>query len=92
MSAEVAVAFHPYSAAVTPGPGVWPHPGCRPGRAEVAPWGGGLHAVVPAVPEGCRGLLSPRPLLQCCRGRVDLWSVFPLYLVVGAGSLFFLSL
>lgn len=86
------MAFRPYSAAVTPGPGVWPHPGCQPGRAEVAPWGGGLHAVVPTVPAGVSGPPEPQaspPVLQGESGPVvSLPSAFG----GGGGSLFFLSL
>lgn len=85
------MAFRSYSDAVTPGPGVWPHPGCRPGLAEVAPWGGGLHAVVPGVPAGVLGPPRPQASPPVLRGECEWTCGWPLLCIWrGFGGFFFL--
>ena len=65
------MAFRLYSTTVTSGLGVWPHPGCQPGCAEVAPWGGGLHTVVPGVLAGASGPPEPQAPPPVLRGECE---------------------
>ena len=86
------MAFRLYSTTVTSGLGVWPHPGCQPGCAEVAPWGGGLHTVVPGVLAGASGPPEPQAPPPVLRGECEWTCGRPSLRVWRAvGGFFFLS-